>query len=111
MEIEMKPRRSMGVAVAVLAWAAAVQAEEPSRDATLLPHAASSWFWISGQANFIEQWHDDFPAGVAGPVGGSGHQPDLESGLQPRPRPRARADGPRPRRHLSVMSQHTRRAT
>jgi hypothetical protein len=33
----------------------------PSRDpVTIFPHSESSRFWISGQANFISQWHPSF---------------------------------------------------
>jgi high affinity Mn2+ porin len=34
---------------------------------TFFPHSASSRFWISGQANFISQWHPDFHSPYQGP--------------------------------------------
>jgi high affinity Mn2+ porin len=34
---------------------------------TLFPHSESSRYWISGQANFILQWHPSFPAKYSGP--------------------------------------------
>ena len=33
---------------------------------TLFPHSETSRYWISGQANFILQWHDTFPAAYSG---------------------------------------------
>ena len=38
-----------------------------SDPATLLPHSESSRFWISGQANFISQWHPAFHSPYQGP--------------------------------------------
>jgi high affinity Mn2+ porin len=35
--------------------------------ATLFPHSESSRFWISGQANFISQWHPAFRSPYQGP--------------------------------------------
>jgi carbohydrate-selective porin OprB len=35
--------------------------------ATLFPHSESSRFWISGQANFITQWHPAFHSPYQGP--------------------------------------------
>ena len=35
--------------------------------ATLFPHSESSRFWISGQANFISQWHPTFRSPYQGP--------------------------------------------
>jgi high affinity Mn2+ porin len=34
---------------------------------TLFPHSESSRFWISGQANFISQWHSAFHSPYQGP--------------------------------------------
>jgi high affinity Mn2+ porin len=44
-------------------------ADDSSRDgpATLFPHLESSRFWISGQANFITQWHPAFHSPYQGP--------------------------------------------
>jgi high affinity Mn2+ porin len=43
--------------------------QEPTQDdpATLFPHSESSRFWISGQANFISQWHPTFHSPYRGP--------------------------------------------
>jgi high affinity Mn2+ porin len=41
-----------------------VPQDEP---ATLFPHSESSRFWISGQANFISQWHPTFHSPYQGP--------------------------------------------
>ncbi len=43
--------------------------DTPSSDApaTLFPHSESSRFWISGQANFISQWHPAFHSPYQGP--------------------------------------------
>ena len=38
-----------------------------SDPATLFPHSESSRFWISGQANFISQWHPAFRSPYQGP--------------------------------------------
>src|ERR1700688_606392 len=38
-----------------------------SEPATLFPHSESSRFWISGQANFITQWHPAFHSPYRGP--------------------------------------------
>jgi high affinity Mn2+ porin len=38
-----------------------------SDPATLFPHSESSRFWISGQANFISQWHPAFHSPYQGP--------------------------------------------
>jgi high affinity Mn2+ porin len=49
------------------------QAQAPAADsssddpATLFPHSESSRFWISGQANFISQWHPGFHSPYQGP--------------------------------------------
>jgi high affinity Mn2+ porin len=45
------------------------QAEDPSSEdaATIFPHSESSRFWISGQANFISQWHPAFHSPYLGP--------------------------------------------
>ena len=34
---------------------------------TLFPHSETSRYWISGQANFIFQWHPRFPSPYSGP--------------------------------------------
>ena len=43
--------------------------EETSRSdsGTFFPHSETSRFWISGQANFISQWHPAFPSPYQGP--------------------------------------------
>ena len=33
---------------------------------TLFPHSETSRYWISGQANFVLQWHGNFPAPYSG---------------------------------------------
>jgi high affinity Mn2+ porin len=42
---------------------------DPAQDdpATFFPHSESSRFWISGQANFISQWHPTFRSPYQGP--------------------------------------------
>jgi|SRR5579875_631397 len=40
---------------------------DSSAPLTLLPHSATSRFWISGQANIVLQWHPSFPAAYSGP--------------------------------------------
>ena len=42
---------------------------EPTSDepATIFPHSESSRWWISGQANFITQWHPSFRSPYQGP--------------------------------------------
>jgi high affinity Mn2+ porin len=44
-------------------------ADDPSADdpGTFFPHSESSRFWISGQANFISQWHPSFHSPYVGP--------------------------------------------
>src|SRR5580693_7270959 len=37
-----------------------------SGPATLFPHSETRRFWISGQANFISQWHPAFPSPYQG---------------------------------------------
>jgi hypothetical protein len=51
------------------AHSAPVQRDNSSSDdpATLFPHSGSSRFWISGQANFITQWHPTFHSPYQGP--------------------------------------------
>jgi high affinity Mn2+ porin len=39
----------------------------PDDPATLFPHSESSRWWISGQANFISQWHPTFRSPYQGP--------------------------------------------
>ena len=38
----------------------------PGELTTVLNHSTSSRYWISGQANFIFQWHNSFPAKYSG---------------------------------------------
>ena len=46
----------------------APQPEQATDDpATLFPHSESSRWWISGQANFISQWHPTFRSPYQGP--------------------------------------------
>ncbi len=46
----------------------APQQETPPEEAgTLFPHSESSRWWISGQANFISQWHPTFYSPYQGP--------------------------------------------
>jgi len=47
--------------------ASAGSASDGEPPATLFPHSESSRFWVSGQANFISQWHPAFPAPYSGP--------------------------------------------
>src|SRR4029077_1451101 len=42
-------------------------ASSSSDPATLFPHSESGRFWISGQANFISQWHPEFHSPYQGP--------------------------------------------
>ena len=43
-------------------------AEDPSSDSTtFFPHSETSRFWVSGQANFISQWHPAFHSPYLGP--------------------------------------------
>jgi hypothetical protein len=44
-------------------------ADDPASDETptMFPHSESSRFWISGQANFISQWHPAFHSPYLGP--------------------------------------------
>jgi len=39
----------------------------PDETLTMFPHSESSRFWISGQANFISQWHAGFHSPYQGP--------------------------------------------
>src|SRR5690349_19172478 len=34
---------------------------------TFLPHSDTTWWWLSGQANFIEQSHGGFTSPYSGP--------------------------------------------
>src|SRR6202045_3732203 len=47
--------------------------------ATLFAHSESSRFWISGQANFISQWHPAFPSPYQGPNSLSSQAQDATS--------------------------------
>ena len=51
------------------AQATSPPADEPNSDeiTTIFPHSESSRFWISGQANFISQWHAGFHSPYQGP--------------------------------------------
>jgi high affinity Mn2+ porin len=44
-------------------------ADDPASDetVTMFPHSESSRFWISGQANFITQWHSNLHSPYQGP--------------------------------------------
>jgi high affinity Mn2+ porin len=46
---------------------AAPEASTQEVPATLFPHSESSRYWISGQANFISQWHPTFRSPYQGP--------------------------------------------
>jgi len=48
---------------------AAAPADVPAADETpaMFAHSESSRFWISGQANFITQWHSNFHSPYQGP--------------------------------------------
>jgi len=35
---------------------------------TVFPHSETSRFWVSGQMNFIEQWHPSFHSPYQGPL-------------------------------------------
>src|SRR5579864_3931408 len=50
-----------------------------SDPATLFPHSESSRFWISGQANFISQWHPTFRSPYRGPNSLSSEAQDATS--------------------------------
>ena len=50
-----------------------------SGPATLFPHSETSRFWISGQANFISQWHPAFPSPYQGPNSLSPEEQDATS--------------------------------
>ena len=52
-----------------------------SDPATLFPHSESSRFWISGQANFISQWHPAFHSPYQGPNSLSPEAQDANSRL------------------------------
>jgi high affinity Mn2+ porin len=52
-----------------------------SDPATLFPHSESSRFWISGQANFISQWHPAFHSPYRGPNSLSPEAQDATSRL------------------------------
>ncbi|HLW82985.1 MAG TPA: carbohydrate porin [Candidatus Acidoferrales bacterium] len=41
--------------------------QESSDSLTVFPHSETSRYWISGQANFVFQWHPSFPAKYSGP--------------------------------------------
>jgi hypothetical protein len=41
--------------------------EDADPQVTLFPHSESSRFWVSGQANFISQWHPAFHSPYQGP--------------------------------------------
>jgi hypothetical protein len=43
--------------------------ESPAdRPTTVFPHSETSRFWVSGQMNFIEQWHPSFHSPYQGPL-------------------------------------------
>jgi high affinity Mn2+ porin len=43
------------------------QAADPDTLSTIFPHTESGRYWVSGQMNFILQWHPSFPAPYSGP--------------------------------------------
>lgn len=43
------------------------QAADPDTQSTIFPHTESGRYWVSGQMNFILQWHPSFPAPYSGP--------------------------------------------
>src|SRR4029077_6623734 len=68
---------SVSLVLPLVAWAqsppATQSSSSPSGDSaheatpTFFPHSESSRFWISGQANFISQWHPAFRSPYQGP--------------------------------------------
>src|SRR5206468_9195551 len=79
---------AMFVASGGMLWlAASVRSQEPQNAATqasspqppgeespadpptaVFPHSETSRFWVSGQMNFIEQWHPSFHSPYEGPL-------------------------------------------
>ena len=64
---------SLGLLMAITAVPASAQ-DQPSSpsadsapDLTFLPHSDSTWWWLSGQANFIGQAHGGFTSPYSGP--------------------------------------------
>lgn len=55
--------------------------QDAGTTATLFPHSESSRFWISGQANFISQWHPAFHSPYQGPNSLSPEAQDATSRL------------------------------
>jgi high affinity Mn2+ porin len=60
---------------------ASAEDSSSSDPATLFPHSESSRFWISGQANFISQWHPAFHSPYQGPNSLSPEAQDATSRL------------------------------
>src|SRR6516164_8439197 len=52
------------MSIAVVLSHAPLRAQETG---TLLPHSADAKWWLSGQANFILQWHGEFTSPYQGP--------------------------------------------
>ena len=65
----------LAIGLFVSAAALTAHAQEPTRPSatdnaptlTLLPHSDTTWWWLSGQVNVVEQSHDSFPALYSGP--------------------------------------------
>jgi high affinity Mn2+ porin len=82
-----------GIATVTPAWCQTSPPDNPSSQAppaagddssssgpaTLFPHSETSRFWISGQANFISQWHPAFPSPYQGPNSLSPEEQDATS--------------------------------
>jgi high affinity Mn2+ porin len=60
---------------------AAVAPADPEPLSTMFPHPESDRIWISGQANFISQWHPAFHSPYAGPNSLSPQAQDASSRL------------------------------
>jgi high affinity Mn2+ porin len=64
---------AFGLLMAITAVPACAQDPPPSPSThpaptlTFLPHSDSTWWWLSGQANFIEQAHGSFTSPYSGP--------------------------------------------
>ena len=58
----------------------AAREEDPAdQTPTFFPHSESSRFWISGQANFISEWHPNFHSPYQGPNSLSSRAQDASS--------------------------------
>jgi high affinity Mn2+ porin len=83
----------VGIATVTSAWCQTSPPGDPSSQATpaagddssssgpatLFPHSETSRFWISGQANFVSQWHPAFPSPYQGPNSLSPEEQDATS--------------------------------